>query len=168
MKTNREILKFAFPAIIENFLQMLVGVSDTMIVAHLSLSAVAAVSLANNLITVYQAIFIALGTIVSSLFAKVLIAKKVEENPKRLINSATKLTFLIGLAVGVVSVVGARPILYLLGARQHGFRAFPLFILVLVGGLIVLLALMTTLEPFYGLMEIQKTPMLGKFFLPVF
>lgn len=52
MKTNREILKFAFPAIIENFLQMLVGVSDTMIVAHLSLSAVAAVSLANNLITV--------------------------------------------------------------------------------------------------------------------
>ncbi|MFQ6785060.1 MAG: MATE family efflux transporter [Streptococcus salivarius] len=93
MKTNREILKFAFPAIIENFLQMLVGVSDTMIVAHLSLSAVAAVSFANNLITVYQAIFIALGTIVSSLFAKVLIAKKVEENPKRLINSATKLTF---------------------------------------------------------------------------
>lgn len=76
MKTNREILKFAFPAIIENFLQMLVGVSDTMIVAHLSLSAVAAVSLANNLITVYQAIFIALGTIVSSLFAKVLIAKR--------------------------------------------------------------------------------------------
>ena len=81
MKTNKEILKFALPAIIENFLQMLVGVSDTMIVAHLSLSAVAAVSLANNLITVYQAIFIALGTIISSLFAKVLIEKKAKEKP---------------------------------------------------------------------------------------
>lgn len=82
MKTNKEILKFALPAIIENFLQMLVGVSDTMIVAHLSLSAVAAVSLANNLITVYQAIFIALGTIISSLFAKVLIEKRQKKNQK--------------------------------------------------------------------------------------
>ncbi|XOW20292.1 MATE family efflux transporter [Lactococcus cremoris] len=82
MKTNKEILKFALPAIIENFLQMLVGVSDTMIVAHLSLSAVAAVSLANNLITVYQAIFIALGTIISSLFAKDLLKKRQKKNQK--------------------------------------------------------------------------------------
>ncbi|MCE2140958.1 MATE family efflux transporter, partial [Streptococcus thermophilus] len=82
---------------------MLVGVSDTMIVAHLSLSAVAAVSLANNLITVYQAIFIALGTIISSLFAKVLIEKKAKEKSKELINSATKLTVLIGLVFGLFS-----------------------------------------------------------------
>lgn len=163
MKTNREILKFAFPAIIENFLQMLVGVSDTMIVAHLSLSAVAAVSLANNLITVYQAIFIALGTIVSSLFAKVLIAKKVEENPKRLINSATKLTFLIGLALGVVSVVGARPILYLLGARQQVLELSIIY-LSLVGGLIVLLALMTTFGAFLRADGNTKTPMWASFF----
>lgn len=164
MKTNREILKFAFPAIIENFLQMLVGVSDTMIVAHLSLSAVAAVSLANNLITVYQAIFIALGTIVSSLFAKVLIAKKVEENPKRLINSATKLTFLIGLALGVVSVVGARPILYLLGARQQVLELSIIY-LSLVGGLIVLLALMTTFGAFLRADGNTKTPMWASFFV---
>lgn len=163
MKTNREILKFAFPAIIENFLQMLVGVSDTMIVAHLSLSAVAAVSLANNLITVYPAIFIALGTIVSSLFAKVLIAKKVEENPKRLINSATKLTFLIGLALGVVSVVGARPILYLLGARQQVLELSIIY-LSLVGGLIVLLALMTTFGAFLRADGNTKTPMWASFF----
>lgn len=163
MKTNREILKFAFPAIIENFLQMLVGVSDTMIVAHLSLSAVAAVSLANNLITVYQAIFIALGTIVSSLFAKVLIAKKVEENPKRLINSATKLTFLIGLALGIVSVVGARPILYLLGARQQVLELSIIY-LSLVGGLIVLLALMTTFGAFLRADGNTKTPMWASFF----
>lgn len=163
MKTNREILKFAFPAIIENFLQMLVGVSDTMIVAHLSLSAVAAVSLANNLITVYQAIFIALGTIVSSLFAKVLIAKKVEENPKRLINSATKLTFLIGLALGIVSVVGARPILYLLGARQRVLELSIIY-LSLVGGLIVLLALMTTFGAFLRADGNTKTPMWASFF----
>ena len=137
MKTNKEILKFALPAIIENFLQMLVGVSDTMIVAHLSLSAVAAVSLANNLITVYQAIFIALGTIISSLFAKVLIEKKAKEKSKELINSATKLTILIGLVFGLFSLFAAQPILYLLGARQQVLELSIIY-LSLVGGLIVL------------------------------
>ncbi|KGH33314.1 MATE family efflux transporter [Lactococcus cremoris] len=166
MKTNKEILKFALPAIIENFLQMLVGVSDTMIVAHLSLSAVAAVSLANNLITVYQAIFIALGTIISSLFAKVLIEKKAKEKPKELINSATKLTVLIGLAFGLFSLFAAQPLLYLLGARQQVLELSIIY-LSLVGGLIVLLALMTTFGAFLRADGNTKTPMWASFFASV-
>ncbi len=166
MKTNKEILKFALPAIIENFLQMLVGVSDTMIVAHLSLSAVAAVSLANNLITVYQAIFIALGTIISSLFAKVLIEKKAKEKSKELINSATKLTVLIGLVFGLFSLFAAQPILYLLGARQQVLE-FSIIYLSLVGGLIVLLALMTTFGAFLRADGNTKTPMWASFFASV-
>lgn len=166
MKTNKEILKFALPAIIENFLQMLVGVSDTMIVAHLSLSAVAAVSLANNLITVYQAIFIALGTIISSLFAKVLIEKKTKEKPKELINSATKLTVLIGLVFGLFSLFAAQPLLYLLGARQQVLELSIIY-LSLVGGLIVLLALMTTFGAFLRADGNTKTPMWASFFASV-
>lgn len=166
MKTNKEILKFALPAIIENFLQMLVGVSDTMIVAHLSLSAVAAVSLANNLITVYQAIFIALGTIISSLFAKVLIEKKAKEKPKELINSATKLTVLIGLVFGLFSLFAAQPLLYLLGARQQVLELSIIY-LSLVGGLIVLLALMTTFGAFLRADGNTKTPMWASFFASV-
>lgn len=166
MKTNKEILKFALPAIIENFLQMLVGVSDTMIVAHLSLSAVAAVSLANNLITVYQAIFIALGTIISSLFAKVLIEKKAKEKLKELINSATKLTVLIGLVFGLFSLFAAQPILYLLGARQQVLKLSIIY-LSLVGGLIVLLALMTTFGAFLRADGNTKTPMWASFFASV-
>ena len=166
MKTNKEILKFALPAIIENFLQMLVGVSDTMIVAHLSLSAVAAVSLANNLITVYQAIFIALGTIISRLFAKVLIEKKAKEKLKELINSATKLTVLIGLVFGLFSLFAAQPILYLLGARQQVLELSIIY-LSLVGGLIVLLALMTTFGAFLRADGNTKTPMWASFFASV-
>lgn len=166
MKTNKEILKFALPAIIENFLQMLVGVSDTMIVAHLSLSAVAAVSLANNLITVYQAIFIALGTIISSLFAKVLIEKKAKEKSKELINSATKLTILIGLVFGLFSLFAAQPILYLLGARQQVLELSIIY-LSLVGGLIVLLVLMTTFGAFLRADGNTKTPMWASFFASV-
>ena len=166
MKTNKEILKFALPAIIENFLQMLVGVSDTMIVAHLSLSAVAAVSLANNLITVYQAIFIALGTIISSLFAKVLIEKKAKEKLKELINSATKLTVLIGLVFGLFSLFAAQPILYLMGARQQVLELSIIY-LSLVGGLIVLLALMTTFGAFLRADGNTKIPMWASFFASV-
>ena len=70
MKSTKEILKFALPAVIENFLQMLMGLSDTFLVTRLGLAAVAGVSLANNIITVYQAIFIALGTILSSVLAR--------------------------------------------------------------------------------------------------
>ena len=166
MKTNKEILKFALPAIIENFLQMLVGVSDTMIVAHLSLSAVAAVSLANNLITVYQAIFIALGTIISSLYAKVLIENKAKEKLKELINSATKLTVLIGLVFGLFSLFAAQPILYLLGARQQVLELSIIY-LSLVGGLIVLLALMTTFGAFLRADGNTKIPMWASFFASV-
>ncbi|PCS17455.1 hypothetical protein RU92_GL002488 [Lactococcus cremoris subsp. tructae] len=145
---------------------MLVGVSDTMIVAHLSLSAVAAVSLANNLITVYQAIFIALGTIISSLFAKVLIEKKAKEKSKELINSATKLTVLIGLVFGLFSLFAAQPILYLLGARQQVLELSIIY-LSLVGGLIVLLALMTTFGAFLRADGNTKTPMWASFFASV-
>ncbi|PCS13445.1 hypothetical protein RU89_GL002245 [Lactococcus cremoris] len=145
---------------------MLVGVSDTMIVAHLSLSAVAAVSLANNLITVYQAIFIALGTIISSLFAKVLIEKKAKEKLKELINSATKLTVLIGLVFGLFSLFAAQPILYLLGARQQVLELSIIY-LSLVGGLIVLLALMTTFGAFLRADGNTKIPMWASFFASV-
>ena len=162
MKTNKEILKFAFPAIVENFLQMLVGVSDTMIVAHLSLSAVAAVSLANNLITIYQAIFIAFGTIISSLFAKVLVQKKQNE-AQRLINSAVKLTVLISLVLGLFSVIGAQPILRLLGAKGQVLNLSFIY-LSLVGGLIILLGLMTTFGAFMRAAGNTKTPMWASFF----
>jgi len=137
-----------------------------MIVAHLSLSAVAAVSLANNLITVYQAIFIALGTIISSLFAKVLIEKKAKEKSKELINSATKLTVLIGLVFGLFSLFAAQPILYLLGARQQVLELSIIY-LSLVGGLIVLLALMTTFGAFLRADGNTKTPMWASFFASV-
>lgn len=165
MKSNKAILKFAFPAIIENFLQMLVGISDTMIVAHLSLSAVAAVSLANNVITVYQAIFIALGTIVSSLFAKAMADKAVVEQ-QQLINGAVKLTVLISLGLGVSTLILAAPVLTLLGARGEVHVLGQLY-LSLVGGLIGLLGLMTTFGALLRASGNTKTPMWASLFANV-
>ena len=46
---------------VENLLQFLMGMVDSYLVAFLGLVALSGVSLANNIMAVYQAIFIALG-----------------------------------------------------------------------------------------------------------
>lgn len=155
------ILKFALPAIIENFLQMLVGFSDTFLVAHIGLSAVAAVSLANNIITVYQAVFIALGTMISSLFARKL-AEQMTDKIQELVNTAVKLTVIISVALGLFSVILGQPISYLLGARGAVLQQATTY-LILVGGLIILLGLMTTFGSFLRAKGDTKTPMNASF-----
>lgn len=59
MRYSKEIIQLAIPAMIENILQMLMGVVDNYLVAQLGVVAVSGVSVANNIITIYQAIFIA-------------------------------------------------------------------------------------------------------------
>ena len=61
-KKNKDILNIALPAMGENFLQMLMGMVDSYLVAHLGLIAISGVSVAGNIITIYQAIFIRSGS----------------------------------------------------------------------------------------------------------
>ena len=49
---------------------MLMGMVDSYLVAHLGLIAISGVSVAGNIITIYQAIFIALGAAISSVISK--------------------------------------------------------------------------------------------------
>ena len=51
-------------------LQMLMGMVDSYLVAHLGLIAISGVSVAGNIITIYQAIFLALGAAVASVMSK--------------------------------------------------------------------------------------------------
>ena len=61
MTETKKILNIALPAMAENLLQMLMGVVDSYLVAQVGIVAISGVSVANNIITIYQAIFIALG-----------------------------------------------------------------------------------------------------------
>ena len=65
MNSYKKILNIALPAMGENFLQMLMGMVDSYLVAHLGLIAISGVSVAGNIITIYQAIFLALGAAVA-------------------------------------------------------------------------------------------------------
>ncbi len=154
------------PAIIENFLQMMVGLSDTFLVTRISLSAVAAVSLSNNIIAVYQALFIAVGTIVASLYSRKLVSGNVKER-QQIVDSSLKLTLLIGLSLGLLSIVLGRPIVHFFWCKGDVLKLSYEY-LALVGGGIILLGLMTTFGSFLRAHGDSKTPMFASLFINLF
>ncbi len=70
-KKNKDILNIALPAMGENFLQMLMGMVDSYLVAHLGLIAISGVSVAGNIITIYQRFSSLWGLLFPVLFQKV-------------------------------------------------------------------------------------------------
>ena len=153
MTTYKKIMNIALPAMAENFLQMLMGMVDSYLVASLGLIAISGVSVAGNIITIYQAIFIALGAAISSLISKCL----AQGNKERLAYhtaEAVKLTLLLSLLLGLVSLLFGRQMLDLLGTEKAVAEAGGLY-LALVGGTIVLLGLMTS---FGALVRVTRNP----------
>ena len=153
MTTYKKIMNIALPAMTENFLQMLMGMVDNYLVASLGLIAISGVSVASNIITIYQAIFIALGAAISSLISKTL-AQGDKENLAYHTAEAIKLTLLLSLLLGLISLLFGRQMLNLLGTEKAVAEAGGLY-LALVGGTIVLLGLMTS---FGALVRVTRNP----------
>lgn len=157
MKHYKHILNIALPAMGENFLQMLMGMVDGYLVAHLGIVAISGVSVAGNIITIYQAIFIALGAAVASLISKSLGAKNDQELAYHATESI-KVTVLLSLVLGLVSIFAGRQILGWLGTEAAVAQAGGLY-LALVGGSILLLGLMTTLGTLIRVSHNPRLPM---------
>ena len=109
MTTYKKILNIALPAMVENFLQMLMGMVDSYLVASLDLVAISGVSVAGNIVTIYQAIFIALGAAVTSLISKSL-GEGDRDNLAYHTSEAIKLTMLVSMFLGLFSLVFGRQI----------------------------------------------------------
>ena len=142
-KKNKDILNIALPAMGENFLQMLMGMVDSYLVANLGLIAISGVSVAGNIITIYQAIFIALGAAISSVISKSL-GQKDQSRLAYHVTEALKITLLLSLVLGALSIFAGREMIGLLGTEASVAESGGLY-LALVGGTIVLLGLMTSL-----------------------
>ena len=142
-KKNKDILNIALPAMGENFLQMLMGMVDSYLVANLGLIAISGVSVAGNIITIYQAIFIALGAAISSVISKSL-GQKDQSRLAYHVTEALKITLLLSLVLGVLSIFAGQEMIGLLGTEAAVAESGGLY-LSLVGGSIVLLGLMTSL-----------------------
>ncbi|HFU4460105.1 TPA: MATE family efflux transporter [Streptococcus suis] len=139
-KQRKEILRIALPAMAENILQMLMGMVDSYLVASLGLVALSGVSLANNILAVYQAIFIALAAAISARLAQMLGQGKTEK-VSYLASEGLKVTLFVSLVLGVVAVLAGPSLLIGLGAEVAVAKAGGLY-LILVGGGILFIGLM--------------------------
>lgn len=127
----------------ENFLQMLMGVVDSYLVSALGLVAISGVSLASNIIIIYQALFIALGSAVNSFISK----SKGQGDQALQAHYATeslKLTLVTSLLLALISIFLGPNLLSFLGAAPDVTKEASSY-LALVGGGVVFLGLMTNL-----------------------
>ncbi|MCQ8264607.1 MATE family efflux transporter [Streptococcus suis] len=142
-ETYKDLLKIALPAMAENMLQMIMGMVDSYLVAFLGLVALSGVSVASNIMAIYQAIFIALAAAVASLLAHA-VGQGDQKGISRAAGEALKLTILLSLILGLLSIVFGQSLLSLLGTEPAVAQAGGLY-LAIVGGGILFLGLMTSL-----------------------
>lgn len=119
------------------------GIIDNYLAAQIGLTAVSGIAIANNILTIYQALFIALGAAVSSLIARSI----GEQNHSKEINymaNAILVTGALSVVLGLVSIVGYKSILAFLGAAGLVARLGGQY-LAIVGGMILSLGLLTSL-----------------------
>lgn len=157
MKIYKDILQIAMPVMAENFLQFLMGMVDSYLVSHLGLVALSGVAVANNLITVFQAIFLALGGAVSVILAS-LVGRQQSAKLAHHATEALKLTILISLVLGLLTICFGRLFLLFLGAEKAVAHAGGVY-LVLVGGTIAFLGLMVTLGAILRSLGKSQLPM---------
>lgn len=112
MLYRKELMKIALPAIVENLLQMLMGVVDNYLVAQLGILAISGVAVANNILAVYQALFIALAAAISSRLAS-------QQLTRASIRQALSLTFWLSACLGLISILFSSQLLVLLGAEKN-------------------------------------------------
>ncbi|WP_105124298.1 MATE family efflux transporter [Streptococcus suis] len=156
-KHTKELLRIALPAMAENILQMLMGMVDSYLVASIGLVALSGVSLANNILAVYQAIFIALAAAISARLAQILGQGK-SEKMSYIVSEGLKITACISLLLGGLAVLAGPHLLTSLGAEVAVAQAGGSY-LMLVGGGILFLGLMMSLGAILRTLGQPKFPM---------
>ena len=154
---SKRVLNLAIPATIENILQTLVGFVDTLLVARIGLMAVTAVGVANSVLNVYLAIFIALGVGTSSLISQHMGAKENSE-ATTVARQSTFLAIVIGLFFGLITLLFGKPILSLIGATEEVMAYSQSFFFV-VGGASIFLSVMTIFGSILRAIGDTKSPM---------
>ncbi|MFI3124472.1 MATE family efflux transporter [Streptococcus suis] len=142
-KIYKEIISIALPAMGENVLQMLMGMVDSYLVAGLGMVALSGVSVANNILAIYQALFIALAAAISARLAQS--SNQGEQVVGTRMTESLKLTLLVSGIFGLVAILAGPSLLALLGAEAAVVETGGLYF-TLVGGAVVFLGLMTSLS----------------------
>ncbi|MGN7765093.1 MATE family efflux transporter [Paenibacillus sp. 22594] len=151
------ILALAVPAMIENFLQTVVGFVDTLFVSNLGLNEVAAVGVSNAIVAVYIAVFMAIGVGTSSLIARSVGAGQVDQ-AKAIARQSTWISVIAGIIFGLATLFFAEPLLRIMGAEPSVIKQGVVYFQI-VAIPSVFLALMTIFGSILRAAGNTKTPM---------
>nr|WP_139070161.1 MATE family efflux transporter [Bacillus sp. FJAT-27225] len=160
-KTNKQklgvILALALPAMIENILQTVVGFVDTLFVAKIGLNEVTAVGVANAILAVYLAIFMAIGVGTSSLISRNIGAGEMGR-AKSIARQSTIISIIAGILFAIITLLFSDPLLRMMGATEEVLTDGRLY-LQIVGLSSVFIALMLTFGSILRAAGDTKTPM---------
>ncbi|MDR7314801.1 MATE family efflux transporter [Brevibacillus nitrificans] len=151
------ILSLAIPAMMEQILHTLVGFVDLFFVSSLGETAIAAVGVANAMILVFMAIFMAVGISVSSFITQSIGAGKIEE-ATAYARQSILLSAGMGFVFGVAALCFAGPILRVMGAEPQVLKEAVVYFQI-VGGPAIFMALMVTLGSILRSTGDTRTPM---------
>lgn len=151
------ILILAIPSMIENVLQTVVGFVDTLFVARLGLVEVTAVGIANAVLAVYMAIFMAIGVGASSLIARSIGADNIDE-AKAVAKQSTLLAIIAGIIFGLITLFFSERLLLLMGAEPQVITDGEIYLRI-VGVPSVFISLMLIFGSILRAAGDTKTPM---------
>jgi putative MATE family efflux protein len=137
---NRAIFMLSVPMVLEMVMESLFAVVDVFFVGKLGVDAVATVGLTESVITLIYSV--AVGV---SMAATALVSRRVgEKNPDEAAHSGMQAIYLgviISVAVGIIGIIFAKDILYLMGARTELVEKYSGYTRVLLGSNVVIMLL---------------------------
>lgn len=128
----KTIMVLAIPAMIENILQVFIGVVDTYFVGKIGTEAIAGVGVTNLTMNVYIAFFLAIGVGTTAIVSRYIGAGD-NQKANHAVKQSLIMSLLIGLVFGSINLIFSRRILLLLGAEERVIEyALPYFLVVAV------------------------------------
>lgn len=151
------IMALALPAMIENILQVLIGVVDTYFIGKIGTEAIAGVGVTNLIMNIYIAFFLALGVGTTAIVSRNIGANNIE-NANNAVRQSIIMALGIGTSFGIINFIFSKNILLILGAEERVIQyALPYFFSVAVPS--VFLCLMMILSSGLRGAGDTKTPM---------
>lgn len=112
---NRHLFNLAWPSLVENLLQTMLGFVDLVFVGQLGPDAIAGVGLGNQLMTLLQVLFMGLAVGNTALVARAIGAKD-KEDAERIAKQSLLITVVMSVAIGLVGFIFSEPIISVMGA----------------------------------------------------
>lgn len=131
-KLLKNIIVLAYPLIMENLLQVSMGLVDNYFVSRLGTESIAGVGVTNLIMNIYMSFFFAVGVGTTALVSRHIGGEENEEASDSA-KQAFFLSIILGLTIGVINLVYYKQILMLLGLDASLLRAASPYFLVVSG-----------------------------------